>query len=249
MTEQKTCKILRYLLASSLIIFLQGRLLFAQNVMYVNKVSDNVATVELYNSDLVAAFQFTLHASSGISLKDFQKEERLSEVAWVVTAHLKNDTTLNVIVINAYLNELFPGRGKIILINFTKNISTTNIQFRLSNIILSDKNGKSVPVDTQEVQNIRDNDNHNLLQNFPNPFNPTTTISYRLETASHVQLTIYDITGKLVRKLCDEIRSSGNHAVVWNSTNDQNQHVASGTYLYRLNVGGKVTTKKLTLAR
>lgn len=220
----------------------------AQNYIYVKSTSKKTASVELQNLDLIVGLQFTIHSSPGILLKSIEKEMRFSDATWLVASNVKNESTLTVVAINSRLEELNPGTGSIIKINFENNIQTIGEEavFRLSEIILSDKNGKSVPVTT--INEITDNRN-NLLQNYPNPFNSVTTISYSIESTTHVQLAIYDIAGRVVKTLVDEIQSAGNHSVVWNSTNTSNQEVASGTYFYQLLVNGKATVKKLILQK
>ena len=76
-----------------------------------------------------------------------------------------------------------------------------------------------------------------LAQNFPNPFNPTTTIAYVLPTAGTVRLQIYDIGGQLVRRLLAERRPSGLHQVVWDGRDDAGATVATGAYLCELRTG------------
>ena len=73
-----------------------------------------------------------------------------------------------------------------------------------------------------------------LHQNYPNPFNPSTTIEYSLPTSCHVRLDILNLLGQTVRTLLDEVRTAGDHRVVWNGTDASGQRVASGVYLYRI---------------
>lgn len=247
-------RLTRYTKIVTFLLFISFTLNFAQNSIYINNISNNTATVELHNSDMIAALQFTIHSTNGILLKDIEKESRFSDAAWFVATNVKNESTLTVVVINSHLEELTPGKGSIIKIHFEKNIQTTTMgaNFRLSEIIFSDKNGKSVPVDTTnefEIAGMQELDDVNLLQNFPNPFNPFTTISYKIESHSMVELTIYDMAGRVIKKLVDNFQSEGSYSVVWNSTNSSNQEVASGTYFYQLLVNGKSTVKKLLLQK
>jgi subtilisin family serine protease len=75
---------------------------------------------------------------------------------------------------------------------------------------------------------------YKLEQNFPNPFNPTTIIRYRLPEAAFVTLTVCDVLGREIRKLVNERQSAAIHSLTWNGTNDFGKVVASGVYLYRL---------------
>jgi hypothetical protein len=77
-------------------------------------------------------------------------------------------------------------------------------------------------------------DNYALHQNYPNPFNPETVIKYNLPTDSKVTLKVFNILGQEIKKLVDENISAGYHEVIWDGTNNSNIPVASGTYLYHI---------------
>ena len=77
-----------------------------------------------------------------------------------------------------------------------------------------------------------------LADNFPNPFNPTTTIQYELPQAADVELTVYNVVGQPVRTLVAEHQSAGRYAVEWDATNDSGHSLSSGLYFYRLEAGG-----------
>jgi hypothetical protein len=89
-----------------------------------------------------------------------------------------------------------------------------------------------------------------LFKNYPNPFNPTTTINFNLKNNSLVNLSIYNIKGQLVKILVDKNLSKGRKNYIWNGINDQGLPVPSGIYLYKLEVNGKtVETKKMSLIK
>ena len=96
------------------------------------------------------------------------------------------------------------------------------------------------------VQYVNDNapTSFSLSQNYPNPFNPSTTIRYGLPRNSFATLRVYNILGQLVAQLVHEQQSAGHHNVVFNGS-----RLASGVYLYRLQAGDYVATKKLMLLR
>ena len=79
-----------------------------------------------------------------------------------------------------------------------------------------------------------------LYSNFPNPFNPETTISFSLPEASDVELSIYNIKGQKVRTLLAEEREMGKHSVVWSGDDDTGKKVSSGVYFYQIAVNGEI---------
>ena len=84
-----------------------------------------------------------------------------------------------------------------------------------------------------------------LSQNFPNPFNPVTTISFGLKNPAAVSLRIFDVSGKLVRILVEERRDVGHFEEVWDGRDSGGVLVASGVYFYRLTAGSFIETKKM----
>ena len=96
---------------------------------------------------------------------------------------------------------------------------------------------------------------YELSQNFPNPFNPATTIRYGLPQAGRVTLKIYNLLGEEVALIInDELQAAGYHAAIWDGRNHAGKVVASGVYIYRLEAGpefvkGFVQTRKMILLR
>ncbi|MEL6822778.1 MAG: FlgD immunoglobulin-like domain containing protein, partial [Calditrichota bacterium] len=88
-----------------------------------------------------------------------------------------------------------------------------------------------------------------LDANFPNPFNPSTTISYQLPKQSDVKLTIINTLGQVVRTLVDEAAPAGEYETVWNGLNNAGKQVSSGLYFYRLEAEGFNQTRKMMLLK
>ena len=84
-----------------------------------------------------------------------------------------------------------------------------------------------------------------LEGNYPNPFNPSTTIGFSVPSESHIRLTVFDILGRKVATLTDQPYAPGRHSLDWNGSN-----VASGQYFYRLEVDGHmIDTKSMVLLK
>ncbi|MBU4357607.1 MAG: ASPIC/UnbV domain-containing protein, partial [Proteobacteria bacterium] len=88
-----------------------------------------------------------------------------------------------------------------------------------------------------------------VYDNFPNPFNPSTTIRLDLPTAQRVRLGIYAVDGSLVRTLFDEELPAGTHQAVWDGRNRSGGRAASGVYFYRVETSGDVVTRKMLLVK
>ena len=83
-----------------------------------------------------------------------------------------------------------------------------------------------------------------LFNNYPNPFNPTTNISYQLPNPGKVELSIYNMLGELVEKLVNEYQEAGFHKVVWDASG-----IGSGVYFYRLSIGNSSSVRKAIILK
>lgn len=88
-----------------------------------------------------------------------------------------------------------------------------------------------------------------LLPNYPNPFNPSTNIQFRLATSAAVQLSVYNLQGKRVRTLVSETLSAGLHTAAWDGKDRQGKSVTSGLYIYKINVGNLSAAGKMILLK
>ena len=90
---------------------------------------------------------------------------------------------------------------------------------------------------------------HTLYQNYPNPFNPNTTLSYILSGASFVNITVYDMAGKAIKTIINSSQNAGLKKVEWNATNDKNEPVSAGLYIYKMQTNEFTKTKKMLLLK
>jgi hypothetical protein len=88
-----------------------------------------------------------------------------------------------------------------------------------------------------------------LNQNFPNPFNPSTEISFALPDARFVSLSIFNVLGQEVKNLVSGQMPAGNHKIIWDGTNNDIQSVPSGTYFYRMDAGDYTQSMKMVMLK
>ncbi len=92
-------------------------------------------------------------------------------------------------------------------------------------------------------------DEFTLYRNFPNPFNPATTIRYNLPIKEEVRLVIYDLLGREVKTLVNRVEKAGLKSVIWEGKNNTGQNVSSGVYLYRIQAGNYIKSQKMILLK
>lgn len=88
-----------------------------------------------------------------------------------------------------------------------------------------------------------------LHSNYPNPFNPSTSISFSLPADMHCSLYVYNIKGQKVKTLHNGVSTQGNHTLIWNGSDDNGISVSSGIYFYQFNAQGKTITKKMIMVK
>lgn len=117
--------------------------------------------------------------------------------------------------------------------------------------------GESVPSDTLTIRypEVANPDDPSvpmvtaLLGNYPNPFNPTTSVAFALSKAGNVSLHIYNLKGQLVKTLVKGNLPAGRHNLIWNGKDNHGKNVSSGMYLYRLETAGYTKTMKAMLLK
>nr|MBC8346245.1 T9SS type A sorting domain-containing protein [Candidatus Neomarinimicrobiota bacterium] len=149
-------------------------------------------------------------------------------------------------------------KGVISLIVYNPNSNELNIKWNhlvaRSEATISllmktmDQNGNEV-VKRSEVKVISVPTEFALHDNYPNPFNPSTTLRFDLPEVSDATITIYNMLGQSVRTFKMIGKSAGYHAIVWNATNNRGEQVGAGLYFYQLRSGDFVKTKKMVLLK
>ena len=128
-------------------------------------------------------------------------------------------------------------------------------------LIVSDSTGGSVDVDFHEAlwtvgadSFLLDNESvspvsFSLSDNYPNPFNPSTTINYSVAEPGFVNLSVFDASGRLVKTLVSDNKNVGSYSVSWNGLTDSGVNASTGMYFYTIDAGSFVETKKMLLVK
>jgi len=129
--------------------------------------------------------------------------------------------------------------------HYWSDYSGTMFELLIDDVYLFPLSEAGVVTAVPEEQSLKTSPEFVLHPNYPNPFNPGTTIQFTLPVMENVKLSVYDITGRHVKTLINQICSQGIHSVVWDGRDDLGNLVASGLYLYKLESGAFSKTRKL----
>jgi hypothetical protein len=230
---------------------------YAGNKLAVVRTATNSFEVQLTNSEAVAGVQFSLRTSSDIVLGELERSTRTAESHWMVASYKPNDSTINVLILSIERKNFSDGQGALAKVSFSR-INPLEISYAsLTNVMITNSQADSlgVAINNLDLNNktilaVNNNESKSFLlgQNFPNPFNPSTRISYSLNKAAQVRLSVYDISGREVNRLVDQYQNVGQYNVEWNS-NSHEQKLASGMYFARLSVDNESVTRKMVLTK
>lgn len=117
-----------------------------------------------------------------------------------------------------------------------------------NNLLLTATIASMSVVDVEKHPNITPA-TYQLFDNYPNPFNPSTTIRYTIPSQGHVHLRVFDLIGREVASLVDEEQSAGSYGLNWHATDGFGRPLASGVYFYRLESLGHQITKRMLLLK
>ena len=155
-----------------------------------------------------------------------------------------------------------PGMGPIleIEVEFNTNFSNPSVVFMIDTVYSEDFNSNPLVAVADDFGQFTgdmvslDFDNSfpssfTLHSNYPNPFNPSTKISYSIPESGDISLNIYDMRGRRIKSLVNKNQTSGRYLVEWNATDDYANNVGAGVYIYQLRSGNKTLSQKMVLMK
>lgn len=211
--------------------------------------------VSLANVQSLVGFGFTVnYDASNFEFVDAAPADQdlLKSTGGETPVFFKQSEAGVVTIANAVVNGAeVSGGGDIVRLTFrVLQEFKENVRFEVAEGLVFDPNQLSNPAVVAGVLEFTSTPTEfALLQNFPNPFNPETTIGYELAESADVTLQIYNVVGQVVRTLVAEPQSAGRYQVRWNGMDDRGTPVSSGIYFYQVSAGKFQDVRKLMLLK
>jgi hypothetical protein len=138
----------------------------------------------------------------------------------------------------------FAGEGELVRVTFSEPVADINVT-----VAARDAENSDLPVQLSPASQVPLPVLAVFGQNFPNPFNPRTTLAFSIPQARHVKLAVYGLDGTLIRTLVNAPREAGSYEVVWNGCDEAGRPVATGTYFARIQAGDFREIRKMVLVK
>ena len=228
-------------------------------------VPDSIAIALHYSSDHIPAYEDFLFLTSALPIQlgsftgTFHTNTGVVDLRWVTLSELNNygfevqrrpaQTPTFLTIPNSFV----PGHGTTVVPQYytytDSNAAPGRWYYRLKQIDLDGSVHFSDAISIEIVTSVSTETpfGFSLSQNFPNPFNPSTTIIFTLPNENFVNISVFDILGREVKTLLNDWQTSGTHGVEWDGTNFEGRSVASGIYTYR--ISASTTSEHLTFVR
>ena len=253
----------------ALLFFFAGTAL-VPNVCAQNLVGTWNLTEGSYNgnaiSNLQASFTVKDNGEYRASFNDGTNRGSVTAKYTTTSGSFRTNITGNRLILNGFSSEFTIVNGQVVTLwSASMNCNSTifnqwggtaigfgNPSFSVNGdvLTLTSTNGRTVLKyerdigDVVETKALDVSRGFTLNQNYPNPFNPSTTVPYSLSARAHVTLKVYDLAGREVATLVDEIKSAGEYRVTFRA-----DHLPSGAYIYRLQAGKSVETRQMLLMK
>jgi len=200
---------------------------------------DLKAVKNLYAFEIEMSFP-----TQNITIESIQKTDLIANSSFT-----SNITDEGEIYLAMASSEALAQSGSVVELTFKLNDKYSSSNLHVERFIANETDYTQTAVSNEEL-GINLPTEFELQQNYPNPFNPSTTIGFNLaESNVKVTMVIYNLLGQKVKTLVNDVYNAGRHRVVWDGTNEAGMQVSTGIYLYRIQAGDMVQSKKLTLIK
>ncbi|UCE20050.1 MAG: T9SS type A sorting domain-containing protein [Gemmatimonadota bacterium] len=204
----------------------------------------------------------TLFLDNGVPVGGLQLEVRLPRDATLrkppqvtdrcgsfTVDYTKNHDDLTVLTYTLNGDAILPGSGPLLMLSLSCPEDTKEQNAIIEKAFLVGVRGEPLPLDIRTESVVTAPVAHGLARNYPNPFNPETSISFSLPAENTVSVIIYDALGRRVRTIAEETLKAGVHTMLWDGRDEGGHASPSGVYYCRIDGGDVVHTLKLALIR
>ncbi|MEF3694099.1 MAG: FlgD immunoglobulin-like domain containing protein, partial [Candidatus Cloacimonadota bacterium] len=221
----------------------------------ITEAVDNRLLVHLVmseNNGFVRALNIPVSYSNGLTLQSAELGNIWPEDS--ILLHTNSDNVIELSMSGLGMETVVEGNGVVATLSFLMNGDT--VETELLPMIARDVENNEIEIINNPTGGV-DNDEEvivipatDFLGNaYPNPFNPTTTISYGITEAQNVRITVYNSRGQAVRTLVNANMPAGTYNIVWDGRDDSNRSVSSGLYFFRMESGNHLQIKKAILMK
>ena len=200
---------------------------------------------------ILSVFLISLTQANSLSgvIYSLQEGSPIAEAIIFATYSIDNDTVFVTGVSGPDGNYWIPCMGSVYI-----EITAEGYDTLVTNMVVSGDSLHNFYMIERENQlsvnsNVEVPDQLILHHNYPNPFNPVTTLRYDLPEDAMVSITIYDMMGRIVKTMVNDDQTAGHKSIEWNATNNVGQPVSAGLYLYTIEAGEFRQTKKMVLLK
>lgn len=254
-----------YYIGSQLIIHTTSKHSNADAYINIGNQDSLINTVDIYLENYVPiygiSFIMNIDQLSGLNLESLIFQNgiggRAEESGWAISV---NNNGLILGLSQEVGIPIQPGEGLLTKLNWNiEELSQITGEINISDVEVSGYFGSELSSEIGDARDIQSNlsivknsvlPNKYLLHDaYPNPFNPITNINYDLPKSEFVSIYIYDLIGREVKRLINKNQISGYKSVQWNATNNFDQPVSAGMYMYSIQAGDFMSTKKMVLLK
>lgn len=198
------------------------------------------------NDGPIAGLQFSLrYDKSLIQFGSPEPAERLQDMQWT---YQNLGGLLHFIIYSTEGGHVDAGTGPLFYLPVSQQSDGADAEVSIENVVAADQSGHSVSVLQTGAHRLASLPaTFELKPNRPNPFNPTTSISYDVPKQTRIRITVYNLLGQTVTRIVDEVQPPGRYTAVWNGHNSEGHQVASGVYIYRMSSGTGYTQSRRML--
>ncbi len=220
-----------------------------QNLYFIEQYTDRdfISLIQYYESLNVSAEHKLYRAIRDMTIKSYMQNEDFETAIQLLEPIINNpanDTEyVDAVIDEAYSYLKLYQSGSRISTNTSTVKPTNHREFQAIVNDLYDQDETEEPINN-DIVNAKVEAN-----NYPNPFNPTTIISFSIHEDSKVELNVYNVKGQLVKTLVNDFLEKGKHTVEWNGSDSSNKTVASGIYFYKVSSGKSSAMKKMLLLK